>query len=258
MRKANAFLLVLVGALLATATRDAAASGPELGTVQPETPAGILSGHAYYDLTTGALVWEANPAPLAAVDIYSNTSSPALFALSSTDLGAVWGDELFSTDTGVLDQNDFTVFNANVSAGALQTGSFHIDFFDDDTFSFLGGYSTTVIDFGPGGIPPGFYTIITVTGLAALGIDLTSANVIIEQRVATHTGPATRLGFVGLDPVTVGTGTATMFIAASTVGPAGFYAVGGIPKANPGYRVAVLQPVPAHSRTWGGVKGIYR
>jgi hypothetical protein len=251
-------LFITIAALLAVTARDAVASGPVLGTVQPETPAGILSGHAYYDLTTGALVWEANPAPLAAVDVYSNTASPGLFAISSTDLGAIWGDEVFSTDTGVLDQSDFTVFNANVSAGTLSSGSFHVDFIDAGDFSYLGGYSTNVIDFGPGGVPAGFYVVITVTGLAALGIDLTSTDLLIEQNVVSHTGPATRLGIVGLDPVTVGTGSATMFISATTIGPAGYYAIGGIARANPGYRVAVLQPVPVKGKTWGGVKGSYR
>ena len=256
MKKANAFRWVALASLCLTSA--ASAGGPVLGTVPMETPAGVLSGHAYYDLTSGVTQWETNPAPLAAVDVYSNTSSPALFAVSSTDFSAIWGDEALTTDTGILDQLDFTVFNANVSAGALQTGSFGIDCFDADDFSHLGGFSTSVIDFGPGGLPPNFYTIITVTGLAPLGLDLPTTDVLVEQRVLTHTGPATRLGVVGLDPVTVGTGTSTMFIAASTIGAAGFYAVGGILRANPGYRVAVLQPVPAKSATWGRVKGAYR
>jgi len=256
MNRANALLSVVLAAVFAASV--ASAAGPVQGTVPAEAPGAALSGHAYYDLTTGVTQWEANPAPLAAVDIYSNSSSPALFAVSSTDFGAIWGDEMFTTDPGLLDQCDFTVFNANVSAGALLTASFFLGFLDGADFSGLGTFSTSVIDFGPGGIPPNFYTVITVTGLAAAGIDLTTTDVVIEQHVLTHTGPATRLGVVGLDPVTVGTGTATMFIAASTIGPPGFYAVGGISRANPGYRAAVLQPVPASSKTWGGVKGIYR
>lgn len=256
MKKANAFLLLAV--LLVAAPRGAGASGPVLGTVTPETPAGALAGHAYYDVTSGTTLWEANPAPLAAVDVYKNTSSPATFALSSTDFGAIWGDELFLADTGVLDQMDFTVFNSPFSVGVLQSGSFNLDILDAGDFSDLGNFNTSVIDFGPGGLPINFYVIVTVSGLAGLGINLTTTDILIQQRILTHTGPADRPGIVGLDPVTVGTGTATMFIAASTIGPPGFYAVGGVAMANPGYRVAVLQPVPAKSTTWGSVKGIYR
>jgi hypothetical protein len=258
VKKANALPLAAVVTVLVAGA--ASAAGPVLGTVPAETPAGAFSGHAYYDLTTGVTQWENNPAPLAAVDVYKNTSSPALFAVSSTDLGAVWGDEVFTTDTGVLDQSDFTIYNSTVSAGLLQSASFYVDYIDANTILLLGAFHTDVIDFGPGGLPPGFYTIITVTGLAAQGIDLTTTDVLIEQGVLTHTGPATRLGVVGLDPVTVGTGTATMFIAASTIdgGAPGYYAIGGIAMANPGYRVAVLRPVPTKDRTWGSVKGMYR
>jgi hypothetical protein len=256
MKKANTFLLMAIAILLAA--EAASAKAPVVGTVQPETPAGYFSGHAYYDVTTRVTQWENNPAPLAATDIYSNSSSPALFAVSSTDLGAVWGDEVFTTDTGLLDQNDFTIYNAKVSTGPLQSASFFVNFFDAGAISLMGGYATGVIDFGPGGLQAGFYSIITVTGLAVAGVNLTTTDVLIEQGVLTHTGAANRLGVVGLDPVTVGTGTATMYISASTIGTPGYYAVGGIDMANPGYRVAVLQPVPTKAKTWGAVKAGYR
>jgi hypothetical protein len=256
MKVANAFAVAALATLLGVGA--AGAARPVLGTVVAENPAGALAGHAYYDRTTGITQWENNPAPLAAVDIYKNTASPALFAVSSTDLSAVWGDEVYTEDTGIVDQNDFTVYNAAFSAGALQSASFSVYFIDPNTITTIGNYATGVIDFGPGGLPPGFYSIVTVTGLAASGIDLETTDILIEQGVLTRTGAATRLGVVGLDPVTVGTGTATMFINASTIGPGGYYAVGGIAMANPGYRVAVLQPVPTKDKTWGAVKGIYR
>ena len=255
MKRASVLILVALATLFCAGAASAAI--PVLGTVQPEASA-TFAGHAYYDLTTGVTQWENNPAPLASVDIYSNTSSPALFAVSSTDLGAVWGDEVFTTDTGILDQSDFTIFNAKVSAGPLQTASFFVDFIDAGAIVTMGGYSTGVIDFSPGGLPVGFYSIITVTGLAVQNINLSTIDVLIEQGVLTHTGAANRLGVVGLDPVTVGTGTATMFISASTIGFPGYYAIGGIAMANPGYRVAILQPVPTKQKTWGAVKGTYR
>jgi hypothetical protein len=257
MKRANAFLLLAVATLVFAPGRVLAGNLVR-GTVTAEIPTGPFSGHVYYDLTTKTTRWENNPAPLAAVDVYSNTSSPAIFAVSSTDLGAVWGDEVFTANTGILDQADFTLFNAKVSAGPLQTGSFYVDYLDAGNYSYMGGLKTGVIDFGPEGLAAGFYTIITVTGLAALGVNLTTTDVLIEQGVLTHSGPATRLGVVGLDPVTVGTGTATMFISASTIGAGGYYAIGGILMANPGYRITVQHPVPAKRTTWGSVKGLYR
>src|SRR5262249_52949508 len=147
MKRANAFLLVL--AVTVFVVGAASAAGPVQGTVPAEAPGAALAGHAYYDLTTGVAQWEANPAPLAADDVCSDSSSPALFAVSSTDLGSIWGDEMLTTDLGLLDQCDFTVFNANVSAGALASASFFLRFLDGDDFSGLGTFSTSVIDFGP-------------------------------------------------------------------------------------------------------------
>jgi hypothetical protein len=49
-----------------------------------------------------------------------------------------------------------------------------------------------------------------------------------------------------------------MYISSSTVGPAGFYNVNGVPQADPGYRIAVLEPTPTQNKTWGAVKGEYR
>jgi hypothetical protein len=179
--------------------------------------------------------------------------------VSSTDTLAGWGDELLSADTGTLDENDFTVFNSQLSAGPLLSAAFDIFYYRaPEPFDFLGTYTTSVIHFGSG-LPVGFYSIVTVTGLSALHINLDTTDLLIVQQVHSHLGPATRLGVVLMSPpAAVGANTSDMYIAASTIGPPGFYNVNGVPSADPGYRVAVLEPVPVNGKTWGSIKGKYR
>ena len=253
MNRANALILAASLVLCSVASGVATAD-----SISSEIPQGFM-GHVYLDVTTGAMTWEANPAPLAAVDVYK-TGPTALGGLTSTDFTARWGDEVTTTDTGILDQNDFTVFNAPpaTSAGALMTATFNLVFYDDATITPLGGYTTGTIDFGSG-LPAGFYVLVTITGLAAFNIDLNTTNIFLTQQIATHTGPASRVGIVLMNPpVLVGTGSPTVFIAASTIGPAAFYNVNGVPQADPGYRIAIAKPVPTQIETWGGVKGRYR
>ncbi|HEV8480161.1 MAG TPA: hypothetical protein VGR66_05155 [Candidatus Eisenbacteria bacterium] len=254
MNRANALTLLTVLVLSASALAGIATAG----SVSNEIPQGYM-GHVYLDVTTGSMTWEANPAPLAAVDVY-RTGPSALGGLTSTDFTARWGDEVTTTATGILDQNDFTVFNAPpaTSAGNLMTATFNIVFYDDATLAVLGGYTTGTIDFG-NGLPAGFYAMVTISGLAAFNIDLNTTNVFLTQQIATHTGPASRVGIVIMSPpVEVGVGSPTVFIAASTIGPAAFYNVNGVAQADPGYRIAIAQPVPTEPTTWGGVKGRYR
>jgi len=254
MKRANA--LILATSLVLCVSVPAAIAAAD--TVTSEPLRGYM-GHVTLDVTTGTMTWEANPAPLAAVDVY-RTGTSALGGLTSTDFTARWGDEVTTTGTGILDENDFTIFNAPpaTSAGSLMTATFNIVFYDDANITILGGYTTGTIDFGTG-LPAGFYATVTVTGLAALNINLNTTNIFLTQQVATHTGPASRVGVVLMSPpVLVGTGSPTVFIAASTIGPGAFYNVNGVPQADPGYRIAIAQPVPTEAKTWGGVKGRYR
>src|SRR5262249_56879865 len=123
--------------------------GASAASIDAESAPPVFAGHAYYDLTTGTVSWENNPAPLAAVDIYSNIASGPSFAISSTDLAATWGDEVTTTGTGTLDQTDFTVFNSGASGGGpLLTAAFTINLFDGPSTTFLGAFNTSVINFG--------------------------------------------------------------------------------------------------------------
>ena len=189
--------------------------------------------------------------------IYDCTSSTVNFGFSSTDLASQWGDECFTTGTGLLSTHKFTVFNAGSSAGNLLTATVSVSFFDAVTSASLGSYSTS-INFATG-LPPGFFSTVTVTGLDPLLIVLNTTDIITIQQVTAHTGPANRLGIASFNPVLTGSSPGTMYINSSTVGPAGFYNIGNPPvPANPGYFMAVNPPpVSTHSNTWGGLKRLY-
>lgn len=190
--------------------------------------------------------------------IYDNTSGAANFGFSSTDLASQWGDELFTTGTGLLSTHKFTIFNAGTSAGALLTATVSVAFFDAVTSVPLGSYSTN-INFGAG-LNPGFFSIVTVTGLDPLLILLNTTDIITIQQVTAKTGAANRLGIASMTPFVIGSSPGTMYINSSTVGPAGFYTIGNPPlPANPGYFIAVNPPpVSTTSKTWGTLKKLYR
>jgi len=198
------------------------------------------------------------PPNLLAVVYDKTTASAPNFGLSSSDLAAVWGDELFTLGTGLLSTHKFTLFSTGSSAGNLLTATVGVSFFDGPTSTFLGGY-TTNINFGAG-LPPGSYSIITVTGLDPLLILLNSTDLVVTQTVMSKTGPANRLGIASLNPITSGSSPISMYINASTVGPASFYNVGNPPvPANPGYQIAVNSPpVGTVPSTWGRLRKLYR
>jgi len=62
--------------------------------------------------------------------VYDNTSASGLFGVVSTDLSSTWGDELFTTGTGLLSTHKFTIFNAATNAGPLVTATVALAFFD--------------------------------------------------------------------------------------------------------------------------------
>ncbi len=190
--------------------------------------------------------------------VYDNTLSAPNFGVSSTDLAAEWGDELFLAGLGVLEEQKFTIFNAGTSAGPLLTATVNMQFYDAVTAAPLGGYTTT-INFGAG-LPIGFFSTITLNGLTGLGINLNTSNIIVIQRLTAKTGTANRLGVASLSPVTVGASPNYMWVAASTIGGGvpGFYTFGAQP-AHPGYSlVADVNPVSTTPTTWGRVKSLYR
>ena len=215
-------------------------------------------GHAYLDAITGDLSWNlAQPSPFAGTDIYSNVLSAANFGFSSSSLTSIWGDRVTTVGTGILSEQDFTVFNTTTSAGSLTSATFNLAFFDAVSAVPLGAYTTGLVLF-PGGLPPGTYAIVTITSLAPANIDLNVNDILATQQIGTKNGAANRLGIASLDPPTIGSSSNVMYINSSTVGPAGFYNIGNpVLNANPGYRLNVTVPVPTETKTWGSVKADY-
>jgi hypothetical protein len=193
-------------------------------------------------------------------DVYNNTNpqAPANFGFSSADFASQWGDRVATTGTGILQENDFTVFNS--AGGPLLTVSFNISLYDATSLALLGGYTTGTLNYGAG-LPAGSFSIITITGLGGLNINVNTTDVLMLQQVAAKTGTTTKLGIASLNPPTIGSSIPQMYINSSTVGAPGYYNIGTAPNfvpANPGYRINVNQPVPADNRTWGSVKALYR
>jgi len=189
--------------------------------------------------------------------VYDNTSASGLFGVVSTDLSSTWGDELFTTGTGLLSTHKFTIFNAATNAGPLVTATVALAFFDAVTSAPLGGYNGT-INFGAG-LPAGNFSIITASSLDALLIVLGSTDIIVTQQVTAHTGTTNRLGIVSMGPILVGSSPASMYISSSTVngGVPGFYNSASGP-ANPGNFLAVNPPpVGTLSKSWGSLKKLY-
>lgn len=253
MQRAIAFLSIAAVLLFAGAVF---AAGPELES------GAQYAGHMYVDVQTGNIVMNigGNQAPAAGTDVYSNVTSTANAAISSTSLASVWGDRFTTTGVGILSQNDFTIYNSSSSAGTLSSCNVNIGFYNGSTSAFIGGYSGTV-NFGSTPLGVGFYTIVTFINLETLGtpINLTVNDIIETQTITAKTGTASRLGVVSMDPVTIGLGTQSMYISSSTIGPAGFYNIIAPPaNSNAGYRVNVLQAVPTQPTTWGNVKSLFR
>jgi hypothetical protein len=230
---------------------------PAIAAAQTGEGVGGFFGYANYDFISKTTTISPNAPAAVPIVIYDNTTSPALFGVSSTQLTATWGDELFTTNTGLLSEMMFSIFNSGSSAGSLLTGLYSVSFYDGGTSAFIGGF-TANFNFGTG-LPPGFYTIGNVTGLDFLGINLATSDVIVTQSLVSRTGTASRMGIVSLSPPTVGSSGPDMYISASTIG-------GGVPgwytfangAADPGYRVTVMSnPVPSIKSTWGRVKALY-
>jgi hypothetical protein len=219
-------------------------------------PLGAFAGHFVHDQVTKRTHLVPTAPSALPVVVYDNTASPALFAISSTDLTATWGDQLATTGTGTLQETTFAFYNSSSSAGPVLTANIGIDFFDANTFAAIGSF-TANFNFG-GGLTPGYYTLATVTGLEPLAIDLLTTDVIVTQTVLGLTGTASRLGIVSFDPPTVGSSGPDMYIDAATVGAAGWYTVAA-GNANPGYMLSVVTaPVPTGKSSWGAVKNLYR
>lgn len=185
------------------------------------------------------------------ITIYSNTSSPANVATSSLNLNTRWGDTLNMVGTGVLDAFSLTVFNsASGNTGVINTYDVDVRFYRANDFSFIGGFIGQ-INFGINGLSAGFYSVVTFTGLAGLGVNLDTADVVATQARVAHTGGSIRMGVASLFPVTIGSSPVTFYKDDPSAPPAGFYVFsGGATPADLGYRVDVI-PAPGAAALLG-------
>ena len=176
-------------------------------------------------------------------------------AFSSTDLTAVFGDQLATVGTGRLQEFSFTLFNSGTSAGVLNSAEVAINFFRASDSSLIGGFN---VNTGAINLGTGFFTTLNVTGLDGLNINLDTTDIIVTQSVLSLVGSASRLGLVSANPVSIGSSVPALYIDASTVGGgvAGFYNItsGGTPISfNAGYQVVVPTPASAALLGLGGL-----
>lgn len=200
--------------------------------------------HYVYDIRTGQTTLGTLSGQRADYTAYDNTTTAVAAGFSSTDLAADYGDTLnlagWTPYKGVVQDNVISFFNSGSSAGAVFSATFGIDFYRASNGSFIGGYTTASVSFGTG-LSPGFFTTISITGLESLGINLDEGSVYMIQSMLTKVGPATRTGVAIGGVPTIGTSPNTMYVNATTVGPAGFYTI-GTTSGNPFYKVVLPAP----------------
>lgn len=195
--------------------------------------------------------------PRGATTVFSNLQAgfAANAAFSSTDLTAVFGDQLAMVGTGRLQDFSFTLFNSGTSAGVLTSAEVAINFFRASDSSLIGGFT---VNTGAINLNTGFFTTLNVGGLDGLNIDLDTTDVIVTQSVLSRVGAASRLGLISSNPVSIGSSIAPLYIDAADVGGgvAGFYNItsGGAPISfNAGYQVVVPAPASAAMLGLGGL-----
>ncbi len=178
--------------------------------------------------------------------VYSNLQSgfTADRAFSSTDLTAVFGDQLTTAGTGTLQDFSFNLFNSGTSAGTLTSATVSFSFFRVSDGGALGSFN---VNTGTIALNAGFFTTFNVTGLGGLGVNLDSTDIIVLQTVTALTGAANRLGVVSTTPNSVGSAVPQLYIDASTVGGGvpGFYNITASGVAVPftvGYQISVPAP----------------
>lgn len=209
-----------------------------------------FGGSHTVDYRTGQFV---DFSPRSGTTIYTNTAGSANFAVSSTDMTAIWGDEMTTAGTGLLDEFSFTLF-ASASGGTFASGTVGLNFYRASDGSSLGNFSVNINS----ALAGGFYSVYTVTGLAGLGINLDTTGLIVTQTLTAVTG-STRMGIVSMLPVTVGSTGTSLFADASTIngGAAGFYnfnnAQGAVLNGAAGYQLVVPAPGSMALMALGGL-----
>ena len=169
---------------------------------------------------------------------YDSTTLPIGNATSSTDLAAIYGDQTNMVGTGIVDAFKFTVFCSSSSAANLTSATQNISFFRGSDSSYIGGFTVSL-----GALAKGFYTTITVTSLASLGINLDVSTVVVTQQLTNVVG-ATRMGTILSFANSPMTGSSNNgFFASSAATTAGYYVLSGQTFSNMWYQTTLV-PTP--------------
>jgi hypothetical protein len=160
----------------------------------------------------------------------------------------VFGDDYTLAAAGSLTEMTFSIFNSNSNVSGTPTPmtaiNATINFYDSNTFAGaalstpLGSFGTT-FSFGAFPLSPGFFTLLTVTGIS--GVSLPSVDPVLITQQLNPTG-STRHGVVSIAAPVVGTTGGNDFYLAGNPTPAeGFYTSGTTP-INVSYKLVVPEP----------------
>lgn len=176
-------------------------------------------------MTINVLTGEVSYGGRAGITVYDNTAGTSLVGTSSTNLSTTWGDELLTTGTGILEEYSCSIFNSGSSASAMVSTDINIGFnamVGGTPGASLGGFSGSVTFGSP--LAPGFFSVITFTGLSGLAtpIDLNTTDILARQQLSTTVG-STRAGVVSANPIAIGTSPPSFWKDDPSSPPAGFY-----------------------------------
>ena len=190
--------------------------------------------------------------------VYDSTNQTVSAATSTTDLTAIYGDQLMvaggiGEDVSAM---KFAVFCSGSSTGALVSATETLRFYDlANAGAYVGGFSV-----GLGALAQGFYSIYTTTDIEnVVLITLPSMDLLVTQQLSNVVG-ASRMGTVlsYANAPAVGM-TNNAFYMSHATATAGWYTITGQTYSNPHYKVETVQStVPTESQSWGSLKAEYR
>lgn len=190
--------------------------------------------------------------------VYDSTNQVVSAATSTTDLNAIYGDQLIlaggiGEDVSAM---KFAVFCSGSSTGALVSATETIRFYDlANAGAFIGGVSANL-----GALAQGFYSIYTLTNIEGFVlITMPSMDVLVTQQLSNVVG-ASRMGTVlsYANAPAVGM-TNNAFYMSHATAPAGWYTITGQTLSNAHYKLETVQSaVPTESHTWGSLKAEFR
>lgn len=191
--------------------------------------------------------------PRAGTVVYSNISGTTILATSAAGTGNIWGDRIYPDYTGagtLLDTASFSVFNSTSGGNVSPISQCDITVFfynnpgaTASTASPIGGFIThldMVAAFGGAGLPAGYYSTWTISGLGGLNLNMT-ADMLMVQQLSNVTGGTTRTGIICANPISKGASDGSFYNAAVTT--TGYVAFAS-PNQNNGNPYYELQTTP--------------